>query len=109
MRKEEDILQYEMVRWFRNEYCYSSKYILFSVANEGLRLNGAVMVSLGLLRGAPDMVLLGPEGRVVFIENKKSDGRLTRDQINFKEYCDEMGHEYVLCRDVADFRRIFNE
>ena len=53
-------------------------------------------------RGAPDVVALTHQHGTVWIECKSAVGRLTPDQVAFREQCRERGIVYVVARSVDD-------
>jgi hypothetical protein len=61
----------------------------------------------GLRRGAPDLCLCLPGGRVLFIEVKSSNGRASIEQIGFHGHLNSIGHEVFIARSIDDVRLAF--
>lgn len=67
----EHLHQVTFVNWIRLTY---KDFIIFSIPNDGKRMNGSMMVASGLTAGIPDIAILMPSGKMIFIEMKKSKG-----------------------------------
>ena len=61
----------------------------------------------GLRRGAPDLCLCLPAGRVLFIEVKSQKGRASIEQIGFHGLLNSIGHDVVIARSVDDVKLAF--
>ena len=53
------------------------------------------------LRGVPDRILLGPNGRMVFMELKAPKGQLRPNQVRMIERLRTMGHEVEVVNNMA--------
>lgn len=54
--------------------------------------------------GAPDLLLLGPEGRAVCLKIKTQAGRLSRDQAGFADLCRGRRVPFAVVRSLAEAR-----
>lgn len=102
---EHDI-QSECVQWYRAQYPLG---VIFSVPNAGRRSVSTMkwMLQEGFVAGAPDLVAMRADGKIVFIEMKTSTGRLRPGQVEFKQRCDYLDEElYYICRDIESFKQI---
>jgi hypothetical protein len=61
----------------------------------------------GLRRGAPDLCLCLPQGRVLFLEVKSAKGRASIEQIGFHGLLSSIGHNVAVVRSVEDVRLAF--
>lgn len=70
---------------------------------------GAIAKRMGMLAGIPDLMIIRPLGRIVFIEVKKEGGRLNPAQIAFRLYCRQWGVYHAVCRSIDDVRDFLAE
>lgn len=70
---------------------------------------GAAAKRMGMLAGVPDLMIIRPLGRIVFIEVKKEGGRLNPAQIAFRLYCRQWGVPHAVCRSIDDVREFLAE
>lgn len=63
----------------------------------------------GLVPGFPDLVLIGPHGRVAFVEVKAEGGRLSPDQKRIGEWLIGTNHNYAVVRSLDDIKDSFFE
>ena len=106
--KPEGRLQRQIVAGFRRRA--QAPGLLFSVPNDLLRDRGqaAGLKALGLEPGAPDLVLVGPDG-VAFIEVKTADGELSERQERARAAVDQCGQRYRVVRSLDAFERVAAE
>jgi len=62
----------------------------------------AFMKSAGLHPGFPDLVILGPKGRIGFIEVKAEGAYQQAAQKDCQFRLKEFGHHYTVCRSIED-------
>ena len=62
----------------------------------------ASMKADGMKPGFPDLVILGRDSRVGFMEIKTPKGVLTQEQRNCRAELERDGHKYALVRSVED-------
>jgi hypothetical protein len=55
--------------------------------------------------GWPDIIALGPEGRLLLMELKTETGRLRPEQVALQKWCAENGHAYTLCRTTDEIEQ----
>lgn len=65
---------------------------------------GARNKRLGAIKGQPDITIYRTLGRVAHIEVKTLKGRLSPEQREFRQWCQEAGHPHCVARSVADVR-----
>jgi hypothetical protein len=63
---------------------------------------GAKLKKMGLKRGWPDFVLVGPGGQLHGLELKRRDGELTEAQEDFAEKAQAIGVPYAVARTVDE-------
>jgi hypothetical protein len=61
----------------------------------------------GLLPGMPDLVVVLPEGKVLWAEIKSDKGRVSPAQLNVHGQLNSLGHVCVVLRSVEDTRAAF--
>lgn len=90
---KEDKLQFDLCRWLDSQ---NVKY--FHVPNGGLRSKreAARFAGMGVKSGIPDLVLLMPDGHVIFIELKVTGNYLQRTQKIWRYILKKLGFEYHL-------------
>jgi hypothetical protein len=78
----------------------------FAVPNGGMRshIEAAIMVGLGVRKGAPDVVVVGSGGRAHFLELKAARGRLSPEQRDVQAWCEahQVPHAVVRTLDEAE-------
>ena len=60
-------------------------------------------------RGAPDRILLFSCGRVVFVELKRADGKISALQNIYHAQLRELGYDVYVSRSIADNEMIIRE
>lgn len=70
-------------------------------------IEGNQMKAIGVVPGVSDLCNILPFGRVRWIEMKTQDGRQSPDQVKFQRLCEELGHEYIICRTFEEFKLLF--
>lgn len=63
---------------------------------------GARFVRLGMLAGAPDLIVIPPSGKACFLEIKSPTGRLSIEQRAFQGRCISAGVPYAVARSSRD-------
>jgi hypothetical protein len=104
----EDILQAEIYKWYKNNYClihHQPRHSIFSVPNGGLRSKKEAMKlkATGVVAGVSDLIVVQPD-RVVFVELKTPTGRQSPEQIEFEKTVTSLGFEYMLVRSLEEFQ-----
>ena len=70
---------------------------------------GAAAKRMGMLAGIPDLMIIRPLGRMMFIEVKKEGGRLSPEQTAFRLFCKQWGVPHAVCRSIEDVREYLDE
>lgn len=98
--------QKAFVNWFRLNY---KDLILFSIPNEGNRHNGNKFVETGLLKGTPDLQILFPNGKSLFIEIKKRNGKLNPNQKELIPKIENLGFTVLIGYGFLDAKDKFEQ
>lgn len=107
----EDQLQAQIITFYNNNYCLKNQNprgIIFSVPNGGARnvIEAKKFKSTGLLAGVSDLILILPNGKIIFLELKTETGKQSETQIDFEKRISELGHEYHICRSLEQLKQI---
>jgi hypothetical protein len=105
----ESSLQQSIFLWFHNTYCLKShnpRAIIFSIPNGGYRNGREAMTfkATGLLKGASDLVVIFPNGKLCFVELKIAKGMQSSEQKDFECRVSSLGYEYHLIRSLDEFK-----
>jgi hypothetical protein len=75
-------------------------------ANGGKRSKetARLMTALGVERGTPDLVIMGPNRAIGFFEIKSPNGRLTDEQDMFRMDCIKWGFPFAIIKDLDDVK-----
>jgi hypothetical protein len=109
----ESKLQQEIFNWYQNNYClkfHEPRGMIFSIPNGGTRnkLEAITMKATGLLAGASDLIVITPNGKLIFVELKTDTGKQSDKQIDFENRVKKLGFEYHLIRTIDEFKIIIN-
>ena len=107
----EHIEQVEFVKWFNGIEEFRD-LILFAIPNGGKRgIKTASKLKLeGVLSGTPDIQILLPNGKTVFIEMKKQKGgKLSPEQIDFINKSQSLGHTVIVANGCNEASKKFIE
>lgn len=115
MRHIEEVRQAELVIWTHKkcvrEAMPALRFIHHS-PNGGKRsaFTGAQMKAMGVKPGFPDLILpargVDPSIPGLVIEMKSDDGRLSRDQVEWRDHFLEQGWAWHLVREVEEGKAI---
>jgi len=114
MKQEtENNLQQSIFLWYHNTYCLKShnpRSIIFSIPNGGYRNGREAMTfkATGLLKGASDLIVIFPNGKLCFIELKMPKGIQSTEQKDFESRVKLLGYEYHLIRSLEEFKVLAN-
>lgn len=105
----ENNLQQEIFLWYNNNYCLKShkpRGIIFSIPNGGTRnvREAMTLKATGLLKGASDLVVIFPNGKLCFIELKTDKGVQSDFQKDFESRVKLLGFDYYLIRSLNEFK-----
>ena len=63
----------------------------------------------GLTPGFPDLIVMGTDSRVGFMEVKAEGGKQNENQLNVQSWMDRDGHKYAVVRSVDDAKETLQE
>ena len=100
--KEEEQIQRAVVYWLRKTY--PSAMFTISPITKLTISQGARMKAMGYTKGSPDLMVFEPRGpwHGLFIEFKSAKGRLTPDQLHWKNKLDSKNYYHAVCRTPED-------
>ena len=109
--KNENNLQQQIYLWYNNNYCLtnnSNRGLIFSIPNGGTRNVREAMTfkATGLLKGASDLVVIFPNGKLCFVELKMLKGVQSPEQKDFENRLTLAGYEYHLIRSLEEFKTL---
>jgi len=110
----EDKIQQEIVMFFNNSYClkhHGPRGLIFAVPNGGTRntLEAVKLKNTGLLKGVSDLIVILPNGKILFIEVKRENGTQQSEQKEFAIRVNNLGYEYHLVRSLSEFKSILTK
>jgi hypothetical protein len=111
MKNNEDLLQAEIVKWYNNNYClkfHNPRGVIFSVPNGGNRnkIEAMKFKATGLLAGVSDLIVILPNGILLFVELKTDSGTQQPNQIDFQNLVTNLGYQYHIIRSIDEFRNL---
>ena len=103
-RHIEESIQVACVKWFRLQY---PNLVIFAVPNGGSRnlYEAKNMKESGTLAGVADLVIVGNDGRVLFVEMKAGKNKQEDSQVLFQNKVEKLGHKYIICRSKEQFMK----
>lgn len=109
--QSEDYLQNEIYTWYNNNHClkhHTNRGIIFAIPNGGYRNSreAAKLVKTGLLKGASDIIVIFPNGKLYFIELKTITGTQQPQQKEFSERIELLGFNYKIIRSLKEFQNL---
>lgn len=104
----ENIIQQQIVIWFNNNYCLKShiqRGLIFSVPNGGTRnlKEALTLKSTGLLGGVSDLIIILPNGKLIFVEVKHGKNKQSDNQRIFQSRVEKLGYDYWLVYSLDEF------
>lgn len=104
----ENQIQQQIFIWFNNTYCLKfqePRGIIFSVPNDSINaIETKRKKQTGLLRGASDMIIILPNGKLIFVEIKTEKGVQSEYQKYFQNRVEKLGYKYLLIRSLKQFQ-----
>ncbi len=100
MKHEESKIQREICVWLQEH-----GYYFFSCPNEAngrSAVQQMQQISIGMRAGVADLIVVLPDGKVLFLEVKTPTGKQSDNQIKFQNRVESLGHRYVIVRSVDD-------
>lgn len=108
MKVAESKIQQEVVIAFRNSFClkhHSPRCVIYSVPNESEdSYETQKKINTGLMKGAPDLIILLPNGRVLLPETKTPTGYQSPAQKAFQLQAEALGHIYFVYKSIEEFK-----
>ena len=104
MKHEESIIQAGIVQFLQ-----LAGVFFFAVSNElagGNLKRNMLFKAMGMRAGTSDLVVVLPEGKVLFIEVKTQEGKQSDKQVAFQKKVESLGHKYFVVRGVDDVKKI---
>jgi hypothetical protein len=106
-KKDEDRIQQEIVKDFRNKHClkhHKYRCLIMHIPNEGK----PQLVSIGLYPGASDLIVCyrdenNPRAEVIYFEVKTPVGIQSPKQKEFQEHVESIGFRYEIVRSIDEF------
>jgi hypothetical protein len=105
MKRAEDQIQAAIVNWLRT--VLPGAIVLHLHNNPRSKVDGARLKAMGLVKGAPDLLVCLPGGRGVFIEVKAPKGRVSPEQHGFSFACQGIGWTWFVARSIDDVSLAF--
>ena len=105
-RRIEDAIQRDIVNYLRNVLA-GHAMVLHIHNNPRSAIDGARLKAMGLVKGAPDLLLVLPHGKGAFIEVKAPKGVVKPEQHSFSFTCQALGWPWFVARSVDDVRLAF--
>ena len=74
---------------------------------------GQILTNLRHINGCPDgtsdLLIIAPNGKVIFCETKTAKGKQRESQKKFQVAVEKLGHTYILARKVEDLCEVLND
>lgn len=121
MKIKENIHQQQFISWLERNGFYTShkefisdknyKGIALSIPNGGIRnpIDVVMLKKEGMLTGASDVVIILPDGKVIWMEFKTSGGVQSQKQKDFCSVLQILGHKYYLVWSAFEATQIMKE
>jgi hypothetical protein len=79
--------------------------MIFSIPNGGTRniMEAMTLKATGLLKGASDLIVILPNGKLMFVELKQPKGIQSIDQKDFENRVKILGFEYHIIKSLEEF------
>jgi hypothetical protein len=99
-------IQRQIVDWVR---AVAPDILIFAVPNGSQRTASGRPANAvyGMVSGAPDLALVLPMGRMLWLEVKSSKGRVSDAQLHFHLELEKRNHICAVVRSVDDVRQAF--
>ena len=107
--KSESALQQQIFNWYNNNYCLKNiekRGMIFSIPNGGTRhlMEAMTLKATGLLKGASDLIVILPNGKIMFVELKQPKGIQSLEQKDFESRVKILGFEYHIIKSLEEFK-----
>lgn len=112
MKYEESLSQIALIKWFRLQYPELQDLLVSYPAGLNLEIGQRIRAkNMGLKAGVPDLILFVPKlikdkfYPCLFIEMKRSDGRLSAVQKAYHHLLKSQGYTIVVCYSFDEARQ----
>lgn len=99
-------IQAECFIWHWNNFPEERGMLHHNNNNSVNYIVGNRMKSMGVVKGVTDFELILPGGIVAWIEMKTPIGRLSEDQIKFRDKIIKRGHFHFVIRTTEEFKNL---
>lgn len=102
MKHEESKIQTAIMAYL--SVALPATYRALAIPNGGKRdlVTGAILKREGVKAGTPDILIVGPDGCAAFLEVKREGGRLSAEQVKFRDWCGANRVPFAVVRSVSD-------
>lgn len=108
--KESNILK--QIELYASKCGYLTLRLNSGIFYQGNFLNGT-LTNLRYIRGCPDgtsdLLIIAPNGKVIFCETKTAKGKQRESQKRFQMAVENLGHTYILAKKVEDLCEVLND
>lgn len=103
---KESEIQRQIVDWIRY---VAPECMVIAIPNASMRTHSgrAANAVSGLTPGAPDLLVIRPQGQVLWMEVKTATGSATKSQMDFHNNLHIRGHVCAIVRSLEDARNAF--
>lgn len=100
----EHVHQTTAVNWFRENY---PEHTIYAIPNGGKRSynQGKKFRREGLLKGLPDLAIVGKDQLTAYVEMKKPGGTLRPEQKHVIQKFRDYGFDVMVCYGFEDFKK----
>jgi len=108
---KEDLLQAQIVKWFKNNCQMQGKGLIFAVPNGGSRniIEAKKLKATGTMAGVADLIILLPNRKTIFVELKTDVGKQSEVQKIFETKVVNLGFDYYIIRSLEQFKELIND
>lgn len=105
----ENNIQQQIYIWYNNTHCLKTnpnRGLIFSIPNGGSRniREAMTLKATGILSGVSDLIVILPNGKLLFVEVKIDKGIQSEAQKDFENRVNALGYEYHLVRSLDEFK-----
>jgi hypothetical protein len=105
VKRTEDQIQAAIVNWLRT--VLPGAIVLHVHNTPRNAIDGARLRNMGMVAGAPDLLVCLPRGEGLFIEVKAPKGRVSEEQTAFSFACQGVNWPWFVARSIDDVRLAF--
>jgi hypothetical protein len=105
VKRTEDQIQAAIVNWLRT--VLPGAIVLHVHNTPRNAIDGARLRNMGMVAGAPDLLVCLPRGEGLFIEVKAPKGRVSEEQTAFSIACQGISWPWFVARSIDDVQSAF--